>query len=84
VSNPFPADTVELMFKLTGGIPREALRLCAIAYEFARLARTENVSTELLNDAYSELELRDKESEAADEDIKAKVGNGVRPRPVKR
>jgi general secretion pathway protein A len=84
VSNPFPADTVELMFKLTGGIPREALRLCAIAYEFARLARTENVSTELLSDAYSELELRDNESEAEDEDIKAKVGNGVRPRPVKR
>lgn len=59
VANPFPPETVEMLFKLTGGIPREALRLCAIAYEFSKLARSKEVSTDLLSDAHAELQLRD-------------------------
>lgn len=69
VSNPFPPETVELLFKLTGGIPREALRLCAIAYEFSKLARSEEVSTELLNDAYAELQLHEGESPAGEQAV---------------
>ena len=80
VSNPFPDDTLELIFKLTGGIPREALRLCAIAYEFAKLARTEKISTALLSEAYSELQLRDTESEDEDEVVTVKSSNGGRSR----
>ena len=80
VRNPFPTDTVELIFKLTSGVPREALRLCAIAYEFAKLARSEKVSREMLSDAYSELQLRDTESAPEDEGVVAKAVNGMRSR----
>jgi general secretion pathway protein A len=67
VPNPFPPDTVEQLFKLTGGIPREALRLCAIAYEFSKLARSKEVSTELLTDAHAELQLREGDSAAEEQ-----------------
>ena len=67
VPNPFPPDTVEQLFKLTGGIPREALRLCAIAYEFSKLARSKEVSTELLIDAHAELQLREGDSPAEEQ-----------------
>jgi general secretion pathway protein A len=62
VPNPFPPETVEQLFKLTGGIPREALRLCAIAYEFSKLARSKEASIELLTDAHAELQLREEAS----------------------
>ena len=75
-ANPFPSDTIELMFKLTGGIPREALKLCAIAYEFSRLARTNEVSLDLLNGAYAELQLRDNQSE--EEEAASSTNNGKR------
>jgi hypothetical protein len=67
VPNPFPPETVELLFKLTGGIPREALRLCAIAYEFSKLARSKEVSTELLTDAHAELQLKEGDGTAEEQ-----------------
>lgn len=76
-ANTFPSDTVELIFKLTGGIPREALKLCAIAYEFSRLARTKEVSLDLLNEAFAELQLRDNQSEE-EEEAADKTTNGNR------
>ncbi len=75
--NPFSNNTIELIFKLTGGIPREALKLCAIAYEFSRLARTKEVSLDLLNEAYTELQLRDTQSDEVEEAV-SKPGNGKR------
>lgn len=78
VANPFPPDTVETLFKLTGGIPREALRLCAIAYEFAKLARAKEVSSDLLSDAYEELQLRDGNDAAEEQTVTATGGRGHR------
>lgn len=78
VANPFPPDTVEMLFKLTGGIPREALRLCAIAYEFSKLARAKEVSTELLSDAHAELQLREADAPAEEQAVPARNGSGKR------
>ena len=80
VANPFPPDTVETLFKLTGGIPREALRLCAIAYEFAKLARAKEVPTNLLADAYEELQLRDGNGAAEDQAVTTAAGGRGRRR----
>ncbi|HEX8355463.1 MAG TPA: AAA family ATPase [Pyrinomonadaceae bacterium] len=78
VANPFPPDTVELLFKLTGGIPREALRLCAIAYEFSKLARAKEVSTDLLSDAHGELQLREANAPAEEQAAPTQTGAGGR------
>lgn len=78
VANPFPPETVEMLFKLTGGIPREALRLCAIAYEFSKLARAKEVSTEMLSDAHGELQLREANAPAEEQAETARKGAGRR------
>jgi hypothetical protein len=43
IKNPFPPDAVDRLFALTGGIPRSALRLCAISFEMAKLSRLDTV-----------------------------------------
>lgn len=78
VANPFPPETVEMLFKLTGGIPREALRLCAIAYEFSKLARAKEVSTDLLTDAHGELQLREANAPVEEQAEAARNGVGRR------
>lgn len=78
VANPFPPETVEMLFKLTGGIPREALRLCAIAYEFSKLARAKEVSTDLLTDAHGELQLREASAPTEEQAELARNGAGRR------
>lgn len=35
ISNPFPDDTLDAVYVATGGVPREILKVCAIAYELA-------------------------------------------------
>jgi general secretion pathway protein A len=64
LSNPFPAETVERLWMLTGGIPRETLRVCSMAYEMSKLANLEEVPVELLEMAYQEMQLRADDTEA--------------------
>jgi Cdc6-like AAA superfamily ATPase len=66
IRNPFPAESVERLYALTGGIPRSTLRLCAIAFEMAKLARMDSVSVDLIDTAYAEMRL-EANSEADDE-----------------
>jgi general secretion pathway protein A len=64
IKNPFPPESIERLYGLTGGIPRSTLRLCAISFEMAKLARMERVSVDLIDTAYAEMELEiDSESE---------------------
>jgi general secretion pathway protein A len=64
IKNPFPPESIERLYALTGGIPRSTLRLCAISFEMAKLARMERVSVDLVDTAYAEMELEiDSESE---------------------
>lgn len=66
INNPFPPETIERLYALTGGIPRSTLRLCAISFEMAKLARMERVSVDLVDTAYSEMKL-EVDSESDDE-----------------
>ncbi len=66
IRNPFPAESIERLYALTGGIPRSTLRLCAIAFEMAKLARMEMVSVSLVDTAYAEMAL-EIDSETDDE-----------------
>jgi general secretion pathway protein A len=36
IRNPFPDDTVDAIYAQTGGVPREILKVCAIAWELAK------------------------------------------------
>jgi Cdc6-like AAA superfamily ATPase len=64
IKNPFPSESVARLYALTGGIPRATLRLCAISFEMAKLARMDTVPVELVDTAYAEMELEiDSESE---------------------
>jgi general secretion pathway protein A len=68
VRNPFSSEAVDRLFALTGGIPRSALRLCAISYEMAKLSRIERVPVELIDTAFSEMQLEaEQESDRDDE-----------------
>lgn len=58
---PFTDPSVERIFILTGGTPRSALRLCALAWEMAKLARSETVSPDLIDLAFKEMTLKDNE-----------------------
>jgi type II secretory pathway predicted ATPase ExeA len=66
LKNPFPPESVERLYALSGGIPRSTLRLCAIAFEMAKITRMEIVSVDLIDTAYSEMKL-EADSEADDE-----------------
>jgi general secretion pathway protein A len=57
VKNPFPPEAVDRLFALTGGIPRSALRLCAISFEMAKLSRLDTVQVDLIDTAYGEMQL---------------------------
>lgn len=66
IRNPFPSESIERLYALTGGIPRSTLRLCAISFEMAKLARIDNVSVDLVDTAYAEMAL-ELDSESDDE-----------------
>jgi len=66
IKNPFPPETIERLYALTDGIPRSTLRLCAISFEMAKLARMERVSVDLVDTAYTEMAL-EVDSESDDE-----------------
>lgn len=54
IENPFPPETIEGIYGLTNGIPRNTLKLCALSYEMANLAGEKVVSVELLEAATAE------------------------------
>jgi general secretion pathway protein A len=54
IQNPFPDAVVEQIYTLTGGIPREILKVCAVAYELAQLKGQRQVSADTLEEAAGE------------------------------
>lgn len=59
ISNPFPPDSARQIYDLSGGIPREVLRLCTVAYEMSQIAKMPHVHPDLIDSAFRELQLRD-------------------------
>jgi hypothetical protein len=66
IKNPFLPESIDRLYALTGGIPRSTLRLCAIAFEMAKLARMDSVPLDLIDTAYAEMQL-EANTEAEDE-----------------
>jgi general secretion pathway protein A len=58
IPNPFPPPTLERLYELTAGIPRDTLKLCTLAYEMMLMGREREVSVDLLESACAEDALR--------------------------
>jgi general secretion pathway protein A len=58
IPNPFPPPTLERLYELTAGIPRDTLKLCTLAYEMMQMGREREVSVDLLESACAEDALR--------------------------
>lgn len=54
IQNPFTNGTVERIYELTGGVPREVLKLCALSYEMMLLQEESSISVDLLDSASEE------------------------------
>jgi general secretion pathway protein A len=63
IKNPFPTESIERIFLLSVGVPRSALRLCAISYEMTKLAKLQDVPAELIETAFDEMKLELTEDE---------------------
>jgi general secretion pathway protein A len=59
INNPFPSETARQIYDLSGGIPREVLRICTVAYEMAQIAKMLSVHPDLIDSAFRELQLQD-------------------------
>ena len=55
--NPFPALATRRIYELSGGTPRDVLRICGTAYQMLQLMRVDTAPTELIDQAYAELQL---------------------------
>ncbi len=64
--NPFPDETIDNVYAITGGVPRDVLKVCAIAYELAKLNGEAHVPADAVPYAAEEARLREAEAEAAE------------------
>jgi hypothetical protein len=55
--NPFPAPAIRRIYELSGGIPRDVLRICGTSYQMLQLMKAETAAPELIDQAYAELQL---------------------------
>lgn len=54
IQNPFEAGAVEAVYRVTGGVPREILKVCSIALEMARAQGVERIGAELVQALHPE------------------------------
>jgi hypothetical protein len=64
--NPFPTPAMRRIYELSGGTPRDVLRICGTAYQMLQLMKADTAPTELVDQAYAELQL-----ESPDEEVEA-------------
>jgi general secretion pathway protein A len=58
IENPFNQKVIEEIYKRTGGVPREVLKVCGLAYGFMQGLGLSEISTDLIEDAfYHQLEV---------------------------
>lgn len=58
VVNPFGEDALETIYIKSRGIPRNILKLCALAYEMKELAGVEHISADFIVDAAPEVAIQ--------------------------
>lgn len=57
IPNPFNNGAVETLYTLTGGVPREVLKVAAIAWRFSQSDGSEKITSELVAEAATEASL---------------------------
>lgn len=67
VRNPFPDETIDAVYAITGGVPRDVLKVCAIAYELAKLNGETTVPAEAIAYAAEQARLREAEADGEGE-----------------
>jgi general secretion pathway protein A len=59
IPNPFPMETVEAIYTVTGGVPREVLKTCSIAWDLAQSMGESRVPPEAIDASFNEAVLND-------------------------
>lgn len=59
VTNPFPDPTIETIYASTGGVPRDVLKVCAVAWDMAQLSGDARVLPEMIEAAAAEAMLHE-------------------------
>lgn len=59
VANPFSDAVVDAVYSTTGGVPREVLKVCAVAWDMTIMAGEEKVPLELIEAAVGEASLHE-------------------------
>jgi hypothetical protein len=57
LQNPFPSPAIRRVYELSGGTPRDVLRICGTAYQMLQLMKIDSAPAELIDQAYAELQL---------------------------
>jgi general secretion pathway protein A len=55
VNNPFETDAISAIYELSKGVPREAIKLCAMAVQYAALNKLETIPADLVVLASSDI-----------------------------
>jgi len=55
VKNPFTDDAVESIYQLSKGVPREAIKLCALGVQYATMNQAESIDRDLIDAAKEDL-----------------------------
>lgn len=63
VPNPFPAPAIRRIYELSGGIPRDVLRICGTAHQMLQIMKASSAPPELIDQAYAELQLEEQTQE---------------------
>ncbi len=63
--NPFPAAALRRIYELSGGTPRDVLRICGTAYQMLQLMGLDAAPPEVIDQAHAELQL---EAQPAEEE----------------
>jgi general secretion pathway protein A len=65
VENPFGLGAVETIYKISKGVPREAIKLCALGVQYAAMNETDTIGSDLIEAASEDLvQVSDIESNA--------------------
>lgn len=59
IPNPFPLETIEAIYTVTGGVPREVLKVCSIAWDMAQSMGETRVPPEAIDASFNEAVLND-------------------------
>ena len=75
IGNPFSSEAVESIFQYSKGIPREAIKLCAMSVQYAKLNELEVIPREIVDLAKGDMpELSDMEEKIVKSPGKGKKG----------